>query len=522
MPLEVPASAFVLLCQVVFSLEKKNQALLAQVQQLTEQIQTLLASQQSQLQQLQQEQTQLKQQITKKNRKLFGKSSERRLAPKDPPPKGEKASQKGHGPREQTRLPLVEEIHRLDEADQVCPECGGQLQEWSHQFEESDEITVIARRYVVKRHKRQKYRCRCGRCIEVALGPVKLQEGGHYAINFATEVAVDKYGYHLPLARQVQMMLHQGLKVDTQTLWDQIERLARLLEPAYRALKEYLLQQDLLGADETKWHLLIEKEGAPKKTWRVWAIVSPQGVYYQIEDSRSEEAAKKLLEDYQGLLMVDGYISYEALLKQNPKLVLVNCWAHVRRYFIEIEKAFPVESKKMVDWIRDLYEINRKYREASDQGEEQQEQRRRELKALLAEIKKWAEEQTPLPKSGLFEAINYMLNHWEGLTRFVDDPRIPLDNNATERALRSVVVGRKNHYGSKSKRGTEVAALLYSLIESAKLVGIDPKEYLNAATQAALTGQAIPLPHTLAATRALDSPRTLQASESFEASASPI
>jgi transposase len=104
-----------------------------------------------------------------------------------------------------------------------------------------------------------------------------------------------------------------------------------------------------------------------------------------------------------------------------------------------------------------------------------------------------------LPESGLVKAIDYMLGVWRGLVRFLDDPRIPLDNNGTERGLRGVVIGRKNHYGSKSRRGTEVAALFYSLIESAKLAGIEPKAYLRLAAQAALRGEKPPLPHEIAA-----------------------
>ena len=120
---------------------------------------------------------------------------------------------------------------------------------------------------------------------------------------------------------------------------------------------------------------------------------------------------------------------------------------------------------------------------------------------MVERIRAWAvtAKTRTLPESGLVKAIDYMLGMWKGLVRFLDDPRIPLDNNGTERGLRGVVVGRKNHYGSKSRRGTEVAAIFYSLIESAKLAGVEPKAYLRRAVEAALRGEKAPLPHELAA-----------------------
>lgn len=121
-------------------------------------------------------------------------------------------------------------------------------------------------------------------------------------------------------------------------------------------------------------------------------------------------------------------------------------------------------------------------------------------RGIVGEIRDWAFAVRALPESSLGKAVNYMLGLWPGLTRFLDDPRIPIDNNHTERGLRGMVLGRKNHYGSRSQRGTEVAALFYSLIESAKLCGVDPKAYLLTAARAALADRsAVTLPHALLA-----------------------
>jgi transposase len=172
----------------------------------------------------------LEQQLANRNKMLFGPSSKKRKAGKSHDEESD-ARQTGHGPREQTSLPRVEREHPLDDADRVCTSCGDALAEMAGQFEESDEVDVIGRRFVLVRHKRKKYRCACGGCIETALGPEKLIAGGRYSVDFAVTVAIAKYCDHLPLERQVRMMKRLGLIVDSQTLWDQLDALGRWLEP---------------------------------------------------------------------------------------------------------------------------------------------------------------------------------------------------------------------------------------------------------------------------------------------------
>ena len=146
----------------------------------------------------------LEQQLAKRNQMLFGDTSEKRSRSDEPKP--EKAPQTGHGPRQQPLLPELEQVHLLDQADQVCSSCGGALELWKDRYEASEEIDVVELKYVLKKHLRQKYRCRCGACIETATGPQKLFAGARYSIDFALSVAVAKYTDHLPLERQVRMM----------------------------------------------------------------------------------------------------------------------------------------------------------------------------------------------------------------------------------------------------------------------------------------------------------------------------
>ena len=338
-----------ILRQAATLLERENKRLVDKIAELTRE---LLALKGGNPEQIKLRLAELEQQLARRNQMLFGDSSERRegaedkqrdeVKPKEP--------QKGHGPREQPKLPTLEVIHELDEADRICPACGGDLQTWQDGFEESEEIDVIERRFILKKHRRQKYRCGCNGCIETAPGPLKLCHGARYSVDFAIEVAVAKYVDHQPLERQVRTMSREGLEVDSQTLWDQIERVARLLSPAYEALIVYVLSKPVVGADETRWRLLGAKgkdEGEATR-WQVWAVAAPDAVTYQIRDSRSAEAARAVLDGFEGIVMCDGYRGYTAVAKHNPAVKLAHCWAHVRREFVEIQASFPSETSEVL------------------------------------------------------------------------------------------------------------------------------------------------------------------------------
>jgi transposase len=442
--------------------------------------------------------------LRKRERALFGDKSEKRPRTEsvtsvlEEPPKSQTPRQ-GHGPTPQPQLEVVERVHELDEPDMTCPKCGDRLQEWSGQFETSEVITSVERQYVVVKEKRKKYRCRCNGCVETAPSPYKLKPGSRYTPEFAVDVAVAKYLDHLPLQRQVGMMARQGLKIKANTLWDQLKWLTTVLEPSYQKLIEEVQDSDMAYADETWWRLMDHKKGLRKKHW-MWAMANDELVAYRILDSRSKEAAAKLLGQFNGTLMADGYSSYGALAREGPQMDLgdkssgtrfrlANCWVHARRKFIEVEENFPEPCAEILDLIGQLYGVERKVPKNGDPQEREAKRhqlRQEESMVILKEIRAWVERQRVLPQSGLGKAIAYMMDLWPGLTAFVDDPSVPLDNNHIERALRGPVVGRKNHYGSRSENGTHVAEVLYSLLESAKLSGVEPRTYLLKATWCAL------------------------------------
>ena len=425
----------------------------------------------------------------------LGKVSEKR-ASLERAEREAKAPQRGHGPRPQPKLPVEEQIHELAESERVCPACEGRLDAMAGQFEDSEEVTVVRREFKLVQHRRQKYRCRCNGAVVTAPGPTRLIPGGRYSVEFAVEVAADKYLDHLPLDRQRRMMGRQGLEIDTQTLWDQLYALAKHLEPSYDRLLERILERPQIGADETWWRLMKRKSG---KRWWDWCLTTEDAVYHRIAPRRSADVVTELLSGYRGVVMSDGFQVYETLQQARPMdLRQAHCWAHVRRKFIELEALHPDECAQVLELIGKMYAVEKTVPATADARELRRQVRQKQSREIVGQIRDWALTQRATPESGLRKAIHYMLGLWDGLTRFVDDPDIGLDNNATERALRGVVLGRKNHYGSRSERGTRVAALFYSLIETAKLCEIDPKDYLQQAAKAAIAkpGTAL-LPHDL-------------------------
>jgi transposase len=484
-PLSIDALDSDQLRQAAKLLERENERLIRQVLELRQQLESAQGKGSTQLELL----AALEQQLRVRNQKIFGDSSEKRGSTKTA---AEPVPQSGHGPREQVQLPIVEREHVLDEPDRVCSSCGGQLEEMTGQFEEAEEVDVLERQFVLVRHKRKKYRCGCGGCIETAPGGQKLINGGRYSVDFAVSVAVAKYCDHLPLERQVRVMKRQGLVVDSQTLWDQINALARRLEPVHEALRVHVLAQPCIGADETFWRMM-EGNGENKR-WQTWAVTAPNAVCYRILDSRSAAAAADVLGDYAGTLLCDGYSAYESLRKRGGHFTIAHCWAHVRRKFIEAEAVAPGPCGEALALIGELYAAERD----CDNDDDRARVRATRSRDVVDRIQAWALKQQALPKSPLGRAIAYMGALWPGLLRFLEEPRLALDNNATERALRGVVLGRKNHFGSRSERGTQVAALFYSVVESAKLAGVEPDAYLRTAARAAIRGERIPMPHELA------------------------
>ena len=341
-------------------------------------------------------------------------------------------------------------VHELDEADKFYTACGGGLKPMNGQFEQAEEIDVVQRSFVVVKHRRQRYGCKRGGCVDTALGPEKLIPGGRYSIEFLAHVAGDKYLDHAALTRQADQMRRQGLDVSDQTLWDQLDALAKRCKKSCEALRDYILTGKVVGADETRWPML----DGTQKTWWAWSIAGKNCAWYRIAKSRSHEEAGELLGDFHGTVMSDAYSAYEALrnvrLKRGQKAFLqAHCWAHSRRRYVQAAEFHP-EAKEMVRLIGELYAIEAKAAKAHERGTDGWREyltllRQTESKPLLVRILGSAAAAKARPQSALGWAIFYMTENWHELGVFVDvdEVEVPLDNNDTERGSRGLACGRK-------------------------------------------------------------------------------
>lgn len=388
------------------------------------------------------------------------------------------------GPTPQPSLPIVEREFTLDDADRACPSCGGELKPMKDQFEESEMIDVIDVRYELIKVKQQKYVCTCGGCVETALGPTRALPGSRYSLAFAIKVLLDKWMDHIPLERQVRILERHGLVVTSQTLWDLAYAVTKRLALVDAALFSHVKKQPVIGLDQTGWPRL---EAEASKPWQMWCLTAPGVVVHRIRDDKSAATFKELVGDYNGTIVADALGTHEAGAREGPGITLAGCWAHVYRRFDEALPDHP-DAERALAWIGALYDLDRR-----GEGDPARigDLRRSEAPAILAEMRLWLYERAGDTHISIGKAAAYTLSIWERLTRFVDDARIPLDNNATERAIRGPVVGRKNHYGSKSRSGTQVAATLYTILETVKLHDVDPSAYLVAAIEAADRGVAL-------------------------------
>lgn len=344
-------------------------------------------------------------------------------------------------------------------------------------YQESVEITVREVTYQKVIHRQAKYRLKdeyktSGKeVIITAPGPVKLKPGSKYSVDFALAVVSDKYEYHLPLERQRRRMEAAGLDIDVKTLYGLCESTADHMESVVAGIRLDLMNDFCaLHIDESPWLILGEK-----KRGQMWAMSNRVGSYYRFEPTRSGAIAEEMLRGHAGAVLTDALPAYNRL-KDMAGVRRGLCWAHVRREFYERMDQFPIASE-MVEMIDELFGVEAK----AGSFDDLRLLRKTESREIVHRMQSWILEQTTkhLPGDGIKLAINYAANHWQDLTTFLKDLSLPLSNNDTERALRHVVLGRKNFAGSKTINGADVAATLYTVIESAKKVGLQPKEYMK-------------------------------------------
>lgn len=334
----------------------------------------------------------------------------------------------------------------------------------------------------VNRYIRPKYAKPDGNGILIAAMPSRPIEKGIAGPGLLAQVAISKFLDHQPLYRQKQQFKRQGVTISDSTLGDWIKYTYELLIPLYELHKERLLKRYYLMADETTIRVLDSTKKGKSHTGFFWVYYDPLGreALFDYRKNRSRAGPNDILAHFKGHLQVDGYNGYDEIGRRE-NITLLGCMAHARRYF---EKALP-NDKKRASWVLDklrlLYMIERFARNHQLSFDERFDLRKENALPIMTAIKEWLDREMleALPKSLLGKAIGYMLTFWDRLERYLDDGRFEIDNNLVENAIRPVALGRKNYLFAGSHNGAERAAVLYTLISTAKLHGHDPYEYLR-------------------------------------------
>lgn len=386
-------------------------------------------------------------------------------------------------------LPVQEEIYTLPE-ETTC-DCEGKapMTVMKGQMEASTMVDYLPGKLVRRRILRQKYRSACG-CIKTAPGPTTLVDGGQYGIDLATEIVVRKFHDHLPWERQAKALERDGLRISPTTMWNQTRHVAGLLDEVYEAIREDIVSGHLRHADETRWRVI---EGVDHKTQYVWLFRNQHHAYFTIEDSRSGDIPATVLKGATGALIADDYAGYNQVT-QNQDFNRIQCWSHTRRKFYEIQDTYP-QVQVFLDLVSDLYKKDREFRNSKNHSPKY---RRQLCKPIILAIDTWRKNQHALPRSSFRKALNYMADNWTGLTAFLKDPRLPLDNNPAEQALRQVVLGRKNFLFNRSMEGAKITAMLYTICVSCAMNGVDPKTYLRETILRIRNCRGFQLPHAFA------------------------
>lgn len=367
----------------------------------------------------------------------------------------------------------------------ACPKCGGELRRLGEDVTEV--LEYVPASFKVIRHVRRKFSCRKCESITQAAMPSLPIERGRPGPGLIAHVLVAKYADHLPLYRQSEIYAREGVELERSTLADWVGRSAALLSPLVETLRKDVMACEVLHGDDTPVPVLAPGAGKTR-TGRLWTYVRdgrpygdecpPAAIYFYSPDRKGEHPAAHL-KAFKGALHADGYAGFNAIFERQP-IIEAACWAHVRRKFFDVHASngSPV-AKEALERIGALYGI-----EAEARGrppDERQRLREQRSKPLLNALHAWlAETNTKLSqKTDLAAAIRYTLARWKALTRFVGNGRLEVDNNAAERAIRPLALGRKNYLFAGSDAGGDRAAAIYSLIETAKLNGIDPEAYLR-------------------------------------------
>jgi transposase len=342
--------------------------------------------------------------------------------------------------------------HKVREDQKVCPKCGG------HEFSKLGDgamselyelVPAIVERQL---HIQEKLRCKCGETVITAEGPTKVFDKARVGPTFMAQIAVSKCADALPLHRQAKAYRRAGVQVNDSTLGDYFHRTAEITKPISDRLLDVIAEKEIVLADETSHR--VQAKGKTRRSW-LWSFIAKdederEMIAYVFSPSRSSETPERVLEGTAGKLVADAYKGYDRVTLPGRR-VRAGCLAHVRRKFFDAQSVAPDAAKQAMDFILEVYKIERAALDADLLGTpDHLEMRQTESRAVMEDFKAWLDAEQPRhpPKGPMGEAINYTLGQWDALTLFLTDPHLPIDNNASERALRVAALGRRTSSSS--------------------------------------------------------------------------
>lgn len=424
----------------------------------------------------------------------YGASSER-LKNQNPKPKKEKS------PEPRKRLPSerypnvpVREINLTIDPAPGCTSCGKQMSD-SGMTEDSEQLNVIQKKYEILKYKRSVYRCSCQSCMKTTELPPRIIDGSSYSDDMVLDVVLSKYCDLIPIERYAQMAARGGVMgIPPNSLIDLTHKFALFVKGVYWLIEDGCLKARVLKADETPHRML---EGSDKRSWYLWGFSTEKLCFLECHNTRSGDVASQMLVNskcevllsdvYSGYHKAIGVANAQRLSEQKTLIINANCNAHARRYFFKARDRYP-EANYYLEIYQKIYALNT---ESKGKPPDEILKYRLQMQVHFESMRNQAmEELVRYPKGNKYEkALGYFLNNYDGLTVFLKDADVDIDNNAQERLLRSHVVGRKTWYGTHSEQGAETAAILFSIVETCKLNGVNPREYFPALIKDLLDGK---------------------------------
>jgi transposase len=365
--------------------------------------------------------------------------------------------------------------------DLTCPDCGGRRQAFGEEVRE--QLDYVPASLIVIQHIRPKYACKaCQANVIIADRLPEPIEKGLPGPGLLAQVIVSKYSDHLPLYRQERILAREGVAISRQTMRGWMARCAELLKPIYNAMVKAVLQSKAIQTDDTPVDVLDPGREATLQG-RIWIAIGDRSHPYSVYDftpNRCGDGPARFFKDYQGYLQADAYTGYDALFKSR-RVIEVGCWTHARRKFYEARTSHPQRSHIALAYIRRLYAVESDAKAAQLDGEARHTLRQERSVPILLELFARMDRVSGqvLPKSPMGEAIGYALNNKAARLRYTEQGFLAIDNNASERGEKTIAIGRKYWLFFGSEGGGATAALLFSLTETCRRLGVEPWTYLR-------------------------------------------